>query len=94
MLSGDGITTPDLTIKGMPGIIASFAKLVPILKEKPGDLAQWNTHARSLLEETSEAYVKAKANAKLQVASHKEAFEFFGVPEDRIDAALRAFYGQ
>lgn len=155
LLSGDGITTSDFTIKSVPGIfgaisvdiraarkstpaigeaasvaknldeyqfmicslvpslpdshpskmqlqkyrvaiVASFAKLVPILKEKPGDLVQWSTHARSLLEETSEAYVKAKeANAKLQVASHKkEAFEFFGVPEDRIDAALRAFYGQ
>ncbi len=76
-------------------IVAAFARLAANLKEiRPGDLAQWNRHARSLLEETSEAYVKAKSNAKLQVASHREAFEFFGVPEDRIDAALRAFYGQ
>lgn len=69
--------------------------LAAMLKEiRPDGLAQWNTHARSLLEETSDAYLKAKSNASLQVASHKEAFEFFGVPEDRIDAALRAFYGQ
>jgi hypothetical protein len=75
--------------------VAAFAMLAAMLKEiRPGDLAQWNRHARSLLEETSEAYLKAKSNAQLQVASHKDAFEFFGVPEDRIDAALRAFYGQ
>lgn len=76
-------------------IVAAFGVLAALLKEaRPGALVQWNTHARSLLEETSEAYVKAKSNAKLQVASHKESFEFFGVPEDRIDEALRAFYGQ
>jgi hypothetical protein len=77
------------------GIVAAFAMLAALLKGiHPDDLGQWNTHARSLLEVTSEAYVKAKPNAKLQVASRKEAFEFFGVPEDKIDAALRAFYGQ
>lgn len=77
------------------GIAAAFAMLASLLKEtSPEGLAQWNRHARSLLEETSEAYVKAKSNAKLQVAGHKEAFEFFGVPEEKIDAALAAFYGQ
>lgn len=76
-------------------IVAAFARLADFLREiRQDDLAQWNTHARSLLEETSEAYVKARSNAKLQVVNHKEAFEFFGVPEDRIDAALRAFYDQ
>jgi hypothetical protein len=76
-------------------IVAAFARLAANLKEiSPDDLAQWNRHARSLLEETSEAYVKAKSNAKLQVANRREAFEYFGVPEDRIGAALRAFYGQ
>ena len=154
LLAGDGITTSELSIKGMPGvfeaasvdtrsarksvpevgqaasvaknldeyqflicslvhslpdsdpsklplqkyrvgIVAAFAMLAALLKEiSPENLAQWNQHARSLLEETSEAYVKAKSNAKLQVAGHKEAFEFFGVPEEKIDAALPAFYGQ
>lgn len=76
-------------------IVAAFAILAALLKEaRPDDLAQWNVHAKSLLEETSEAYVKVKSNTKLQVASHKQAFEFFGVPEEKIDAALRAFYGQ
>lgn len=153
LLDGDGITTADLSIRGMSGIFdsisidarllrktipaigevcsiaknldeyqvllcslvpslpdshpskltlqkyrvaitASFAKLVASLKEiRQDDLVQWSRHAKSLLEETSEAYVQAKSNTKLQVASHKEAFEFFGVPEDRIDAALRAAYG-
>lgn len=56
--------------------------------------AQWSRHARALLEETSEVYVQAKSNAKLRVALYsKEAFESFGVPEDRIEAAaLKAFY--
>jgi hypothetical protein len=55
--------------------------------------AQWSKHVRSLLKETSEVYVRAKSNAKLQVALYsKEAFESFGVPEDRIGAALKAFY--
>ena len=77
------------------GIVAAFAMLAALLKEvRPGALAQWNRHAKSLLEETSEAYVKAKSNAKLQVTDHKEVFDFFGVPEDKIDAALAAFYGQ
>jgi hypothetical protein len=75
--------------------VAAFVRLSAILKEpSPESLEQWNAHAGPLMEETSEAYVKAKSNAKLQVASHKEAFEFFGVPQDRIDAALRAFYGR
>lgn len=75
--------------------VAAFAKLSSILKE-PGQesLEQWNAHAKPLMEETSEAYVKAKSNSKLQVASHKDAFDFFGVPEDRIVAALNAFYGR
>lgn len=76
-------------------IVAAFAKLAALLKELgPGDLAQWNAHASLLLEETSEAYVKARSNADLRVASHREAFDFFGVPEDKIDAALATFYGQ
>jgi hypothetical protein len=37
--------------------------------------------------------MQTKSNAKLHVARHsKEAFESFVVPEDRIEAALKAFY--
>ena len=76
-------------------IIASFAKLSTILKEiRPDTLTQWNKYAKLLLEETSDAYVKAKSNAKLQLTIHKEIFAFFGVPEDLIDSALKAIYGQ
>ncbi|MGI0028906.1 MAG: hypothetical protein ACREAQ_04240 [Nitrososphaera sp.] len=154
LLSGDGITSPDLTIKGMLGvfegfsidtrlvrksvpaigdassvaknldeyqfllcllvptlpdsdpsklqlqkyrvaIVAAFARLAGILRElKQDDLEPWVTHARLLLEETSDAYVKVRTNASLRVIPHKETFEFFGMPEESIEAALRAFYGQ
>jgi hypothetical protein len=153
VLSGDGITTADLTIKGAHGIfeaasidarsvrksipaigdvasaaknldeyqflicslvpslpdsslskmelqkyrvaiIAAFTKLAPLLKSlRQNDLAQWSRHAKALLEETSEAYLKAKSNSSLQiVASHKEAFEYFEVPEDKVLTALKALY--
>jgi hypothetical protein len=152
LLSGDGITTADLTIKGVYGIfgaasidvrsarknipaigdvasaaknldeyqflicslvpslpdsslskmelqkyrvaiIAAFTKLVPLLKNmQQDDFMQWSRHAKALLEETSDAYLKAKSNSNLHITSHKEAFEYFEVPEEKIQAALRAFY--
>ena len=154
LLSGDGITTFDLTIKGMHGIfepvsidarstkksvpavgdvasaaknldeyqflicslvpslpdsnpskmelqkyrvaiIAAFAKLVPMLLLKSmrqDDLVQWSKHAKALIEETSDTYLKANSNSNLQIASHKDAFEYFEVPVDKVQVALRAFY--
>jgi hypothetical protein len=152
LLSGDAITTSDLTIKGVHGIfgavsidarsakksmpaigdvssaaknldeyqflicslvpslpdsspskmelqkyriaiIAAFTKLVPLLKSiQQDDLVQWSRHAKALLEETSDAYFKAKSNSNLQIASRKEAFVYFEVPEEKVQAALRAFY--
>ena len=154
LLSGDGITTSDLTIKGVYGIfgavsidartarksvpaigdvasaaknldeyqflicalvpslsdsnpskmelqkyrvaiIAAFAKLVPLLLMKSmgqDDLVQWSKHAKALLEETSDTYLKTNSNSNLHIASHKDSFEYFEVPEDRIQVALRAFY--
>ena len=76
-------------------IIAAFAKLVPLLLLKAirqDDLVQWSKHAKALLEETSDTYLKANSNSKMQIASHKEAFEYFEVPIDRVQVALRAFY--
>ena len=71
-------------------IIAAFAKLVPLLLLKSiqqNDLVQWSKHAKALLEETSEAYLKANSNSSLQiVASHKDAFEYFEVPEERYNS--------
>ncbi|MDQ4014893.1 MAG: hypothetical protein M3136_03925 [Thermoproteota archaeon] len=154
LLSGNGITTSDLTIKGVHGIfgpvsidarsakkvvpaigdvasaaknldeyqflicsmvpslpdsnpskmelqkyrvaiIAAFAKLVPLLllrSIQQDDMVQWSKHAKALLEETSDTYLQANSNSKLQIASHKDAFEYFEVPEDRVQVALRAFY--
>ncbi|MFL6477325.1 MAG: hypothetical protein ACJ707_00700 [Nitrososphaera sp.] len=76
-------------------IIAAFAKLVPLLLLKDirqDDLMQWSKHAKALLEETSDTYLKANTNSKLQITLHKDSFEYFGVPEDRVQVALRAFY--
>jgi hypothetical protein len=76
-------------------IIAAFAKLVPLLLSKDirqGDLVQWSKHAKALLEETSDAYVKANSNSPMHVALHEDAFEYFEVPVDRVQVALRAFY--
>jgi hypothetical protein len=154
LLSGDGITTFDLTIKGVHGlfepvsidvrstrkivpaigdvasaaknldeyqflicslvpslpdsnpskmelqkyrvtILAAFAKLVPLLLLKDirqDDLVQWSKHAKALLEETSDTYLKTNSNSKMQIASHKDVFEYFEVPVDRVQVALRAFY--
>ena len=154
LLSGDGITTFDLTIKGVHGlfgpvsidvrstrkivpaigdvasaaknldeyqflicslvpslpdsnpskmelqkyrvtILAAFAKMVPLLLLKDirqDDMVQWSKHAKALLEETSDIYLKANSNSKMQIASHKDVFEYFEVPVDRVQVALRAFY--
>jgi hypothetical protein len=76
-------------------IIAAFAKLVPMLLLKSmrqDDLVQWSKHAKALLEETSDTYLKANSNSNLQIASHKDAFEYFEVPVDKVQVALRAFY--
>lgn len=76
-------------------IIAAFAKLVPLLLLKgirQDDLVQWSKHAKALLEETSDTYLKANSNSKMQIASHKDTFEYFEVPVDRIQVALRSFY--
>jgi hypothetical protein len=76
-------------------ILAAFAKLVPLLLLKDirqDDLVQWSKHAKALLEETSDTYLKANSNSKMQIASHKDVFEYFEVPVDRVQVALRAFY--
>lgn len=76
-------------------ILAAFAKLVPLLLLKDmrqDDLVQWSKHAKALLEETSDTYLKTNSNSKMQIASHKDVFEYFEVPVDRVQVALRAFY--
>jgi hypothetical protein len=153
ILSGDGITSPDLTLKAAPGIFAAvsvdarsakksvpelaeaasaaknldeyqflicslvpmlpdsnpckmelqkyrvaifaaFARLVGILNEKPQELGEWSKNARWIVEETSEAYLQAKSGVRPQPLRHREAFEYFGVPDEAVISSLRSFYGQ
>lgn len=75
--------------------IGAFRMLSMILTEPNQPiLEQWNIHAKPLLEKTSEAYLKAKSNSNQAVISRKDIFDFFGLPEDKIEAALASFYGQ
>ena len=75
-------------------IIAAFAKLVSLLNNmRQEELEQWSKHAKALLEGTSETYLNANSNHNLQIASHKDVFEYFEVPVDKVQVALRAFSG-
>ncbi|HVX01813.1 MAG TPA: hypothetical protein VHA09_01530 [Nitrososphaera sp.] len=73
------------------GMIAAFAGLAPLVKA--GDAAEWNVHARRLLEEASNAYVAATSGQKQYSASTLEAFSFFGVPEGQVYTTLARMYG-
>src|SRR5207247_8882904 len=71
------------------GIIAAFARMVDnLLVIRQDDLEKWNRHARLLLDETSDVYIKVKSNAKLRVTRHNEEFELFGVQDDKQDFSL------
>jgi hypothetical protein len=74
-------------------IMAAFARLVGIMNSSTPELADWVRNAKWLVEETSEAYLQAKSKVKLHPLRRAELFQYFGVPSDKIDAALRAFYG-
>jgi hypothetical protein len=74
-------------------ILAAFTKLVLLLRTiRQDELAQWSRYAKALVEEVSVAYFKAKSNSNLHITSHKDAFEYFDIPEEKVQAALRAFY--
>lgn len=73
------------------GIIAAFAQLVPALKS--GQVSKWNEHARALLVEASDVYVAATSGRKVPALQVAAAFAFFGVPEEKVDRALRSMYG-
>lgn len=75
-------------------IFASFAKLVMLLNENPQGLGEWSKNARWLVEETSEAYLQAKSGIQTHPIRRKEIFDYFGVPETSIIAALHSLYGQ
>ena len=73
------------------GIIAAFAQLVPAVKS--GQVSKWNEHAKALLVEASDAYVAATSGRKVPALQVVAAFAFFGVPEEKVDRALRSMYG-
>ena len=81
-------------------IIASFVKLVPLLRSlnSDKDLEKWNSFANILLTEASETVVKARTIQKEVRKSYsinvrlKEALDFFGVPEKEIDHELESMY--
>jgi hypothetical protein len=74
-------------------IFAAFSKLISILNENQQELGGWCRHARWLVEETSEAYLKAKSNVQAHQLRHAEVFDYFGVPEAVVVSAIRTFYG-
>jgi hypothetical protein len=93
------LSLPDSSLSKMElqkyrvAIIAAFTKLVRLLKTvRQDELAEWSRHAKVLVEEVSDAYFKAKSNSNLQIVLHKDVFEYFDVPEERVRVALRAFY--
>ena len=81
-------------------IIASFVKLVPLLRtlNSDKDLQNWNSFANVLLTEASETLVKARTNQKEVRKLHtnnsrlKETLDFFDVPEKDIDHELESMY--
>lgn len=76
-------------------IATAFAKLVSVIRYDHSSLQTWIGHARTLLEEASDAYVAAAAGSpRAQEPKIGEALAFFGLSEANIDRALAAAYGQ
>jgi hypothetical protein len=73
------------------GIMVAFAKLAVLVRT--GDAAEWNRHARLLLEEASNAYVASGSGQKPYAADVSGAFSFLGLSEAAVDRALAAMYG-
>jgi len=80
-------------------IIASFAKLIPILASSlpsDKDLQEWNHFAQVLLTQISETRFNARLNQKRYDGTNsklvRSAFDFFGIPEEEIDRMLKAVY--
>jgi hypothetical protein len=80
-------------------IMASFAKLIPILSslDSDTDLNEWNRFAQTLLTQVSETRQKARVNQKgYEKPSSSKAFRsvfvFFGVSEEEVDKILQNIY--
>jgi hypothetical protein len=76
-------------------IIASFAKLVPILQSRSDkDLKKWNYFAQTLLTQISELLVKERTNQNKYGKSDSDSapFDYFDVPEKEVDNILQSIY--
>jgi hypothetical protein len=80
-------------------IIASYAKLIPILASSlpsDKDLQEWNHFAQVLLTQISETRFNARVNQKRYDGTNsklvRSAFDFFGIPEEEIDRMLHEVY--
>ncbi|HZI70124.1 MAG TPA: hypothetical protein VFD60_03080 [Nitrososphaeraceae archaeon] len=76
-------------------IIASFAKLVPILQSRSDkDLKNWNYFAQILLTQISELLVKERTNPNKYGKSDSDSapFDYFDVPEKEVDNILQSIY--
>jgi len=79
-------------------IIASFAKLIPILSSlgSDTDLKEWNQFAQVLLTQVSEMRQKTRVNQKGYEKSNsralKSAFDFFSISEEEVDNILQNIY--
>jgi hypothetical protein len=76
-------------------IIASFAKLVPILQSRfDKDLKKWNYFAQILLTQISELLVKERTNQNKYEKSNSDSapFDYFDVPEKEVDNILQSIY--
>lgn len=76
-------------------IAAAFAKLVSLMRTDQAGLPAWTGHARSLMVESSDAYVASTANPpRMHAPKIADALAFFGLPEVEVDRALALAYGQ
>ena len=79
-------------------IMASFAKLIPILSSlgSDTDLKEWNQFAQVLLTQVSETRQRARVNQNGYEKSNsrvlKSAFDFFGISEEEVDSILQNIY--
>ena len=79
-------------------IIASFAKVIPILQSRSDeDLKKWNYFAQILLTQISETRVKSKLNStkyndKTNNNLMRSMFDYFNMPEKELDDILQRVY--
>jgi hypothetical protein len=78
-------------------IIASFAKVIPILRSRSDeDLKKWNYFAKILLTQISETLVKSRLNPnkydKLNSNLMRSMFDYFNIPEEELDDILQSIY--